>query len=192
MSGQFDGSTSESAPVEAPEPDGSGAAVSTPPGGEPPVAPGWSPPAEDSGGRRRNGCVIGCVVAAVVVPLIFLVLVVSLIFLGGQVQSVLKGTILFGTGGTGCTVTGGAATFPSSSSLHLAAYLKREAAAGEVLTLVATDPGGATQTRDEPANSAPVTCLYLDVKSGLAPGHYVIEYRSGAEVLSRGEFDVTP
>ena len=35
-------------------------------------------------------------------------------------------------------------------------------------------------------------CLYNDVDPGLPPGHYVVEFRAGLELLAYGKFDITP
>lgn len=162
----------------------------------PPVAPaaptGWVSPGPESGGTgRTSGCLIAAVVGAFAMAALAVIAIFALIFLGGQVQSLLKGTVEFGTGGTGCSVTGRATTFPASTTIHVAAYLEREASAGESITLAATGPDGTTETRDQTMTES-ATCLAFDLPSGLPAGHYVIELRSGSETLSKGAFDITP
>jgi len=164
----------------------------TPPPDVPAAASAWVPPGpETGGGGRTRGCLIAAAIAAVAAVAIVAIAIVGLIFLGGQVQSLLKGTIEFGAGGTGCSVSAKATTFPASTTIHVAAHLEREVPAGETVTLVATNPQGATQTRDQTLTSS-ATCLSLDLPSGLPAGHYGLEMRSGSETLSKGTFDITP
>jgi hypothetical protein len=159
-------------------------------GGIPPAAPeaspGWVASGPQSGRRGR-----GCVIAAIVTAAILLFGFVGVLFLGAQVVEALKGTIEFGTGGTECSVTGEATTFPASATIHLAAHLEREVSAGEVITLRVLKPDGTTETGDTTYDEA-ATCLYQDVSPGLPSGHYALEFRAGTEVLSRGEMDITP
>lgn len=212
MTGPIEGSTpgsdQESAPPRPVEPTGpdateaatpvAPAATASPPsdagaGDVPPAAPpastGWVAPGPDSGGRGR-GCVIASTVIVAVLIIGFIGLI-GLIFLGGQVAEALKGTIEFGTGGTECSVTGEATTFPASATIHLAAHLEREVPAGEVIRLIVLKPDGTTETGDTTYDEA-ATCLYQDLSPGLQPGHYALEFRTGSEVLSRGELDITP
>jgi hypothetical protein len=102
-----------------------------------------------------------------------------------------KGTIEFGTGGTECSLTDRAATFPASATFRLVAYLQRPLHAGEANSMRVTGPAGT----DEWNNSPPlpfVDCIYNAVYPGFAPGHYAIEMRAGSEVLAKGAFDITP
>ena len=115
----------------------------------------------------------------------------GLIFLGSQVQGILKGTIEFGTGGTGCNVTGEATTFPSSATIHYAAHFSRDVAAGEPLTIVVTFPDGTSRSVDQSFEST-ANCVYDDIQPGNASGHYVIAYRSSSELLAQGAVDIQP
>jgi len=159
-----------------------------------PVAPpasAWVPPDAPSGAGRSRGC---CLIVAVVTAagaILLLLALVALIFLGSQVQSILRGSIQFGNGGSECSVTGLATTFPASAAIHSAAYLERDVRAGETLTLAVTYADGTTETTNQTFPTSG-SCLYDDLPSGLAAGHYVMEYRSGTEVLSHGAFDITP
>ena len=184
MTEPIDGSEreSEQGPTEpATEPE----APTTAPGDAPSA---WVRPTSDSGGGSlRRGCVILVLVVAVGV----LAVLVGLTFLGSQLASSLTGTMEFGTGGTGCSVTGNATTFPSSTAIHSAAYLERGTRPGETITTTVTYPNGTSESNDRVFDDTGI-CITEDVESGLAPGHYVIEYRSGTEVLAKGEFDITP
>ncbi len=183
------GSTEPATEVVAEAQDAGEAA---PPTGEaPPEAQStaWVPPSDggDGGGGLRRGCVIALLVVAVGV----LAVLVGLTFLGSQLASSLAGTMEFGTGGTGCSVTGEATTFPASSAIHAVAYLERETRAGEPITITVTYPNGTKESQDQTVGEGS-TCISQDVPSGVAPGHYLLEYRSGAEVLATGAFDITP
>ncbi len=114
-----------------------------------------------------------------------------LIFLGGQVQNILGGTMEFGTGGTGCAVTGEATSFPSSTSIRLVAFLERDVVDGETITTAVTYPNGTTETSNDVWEEGG-RCVSETLPPGLAPGRYVIEYRAGTTVLSRGELTITP
>ncbi len=163
----------------------------TAPAGEaPPEASStaWVAPSDGGGGSRRTrGCLIVAIVAAVLLVVGFF----GLVFLGGQVESILAGTIEFGTGGTGCSVTGEGKTFKASSPIHSAAYLQREIRAGETITTVVTFPNGTSEPSDRTFDDTG-KCITEDVEPGLEPGHYGLEYRAGTEVLAKGEFDITP
>ena len=54
-----------------------------------------------------------------------------------------------------------------------------------------TYPDGTTESSDE-SYATPGACVYEDIQPSLAAGHYIIEFRSGSEVLSRGGFEITP
>ena len=70
----------------------------------------WAAPEGSSSGGLRRGCVLVALIGALFVLGVF----VYLIFLGARVAE-RAGTIEFGTGGTGCSVTGAATTFPARS-----------------------------------------------------------------------------
>ena len=203
MTGPIEGSTpgsdQESAapqPVEptGPEPAEPADAVSPPPGvgagGIPPAAPeaptGWVAEGPESGRRAR-----GCVIAGAVIVVILFVGFIGLVFLGAQIQSMLAGTIEFGTGGKECSVSDRATTFPASATIHYAAHLEREVTVGEKITVTVSFPNGTTDSTDETFDRAG-QCVYQDIDPGLDVGHYLMEFRSGTELLSKGEFDITP
>lgn len=182
--------TPEPAPGEAisPAPAPAPATGSEVPGSEPvPPVTGWIAPEGGSGGGRRRGCII-----AVVIIGAFLVFgYIGLVFLGNQVQSILGGTIQFGTSGSGCSVNGTATSFPASTAIHSVAYLERKTTTGETITIAVSYPDGTTDSTDQ-AMAAAADCLTQDIAPGLDPGHYGLEYRAGTEVLAKGGFDITP
>jgi hypothetical protein len=152
------------------------------------TATGWvAPEGGGSGGGRRRGCVI----AAVVVGAFLILGYLGLVFLGNQARSLLAGTMEFGSGGSGCSVSGKATTFPTSGSIHAVAYLERAMSAGETLTVAVTYPDATTETNDQAIESV-ADCVTEDIRPGLSPGHYVLVYRVGTEVLANGSFDITP
>jgi hypothetical protein len=130
-------------------------------------------------------------VVAFIVVAISVLGIAFLIFLGSQVQNILGGTMEFGTGGTGCAVTGEATTFPSSTSIRLVAFLERDVAAGETITTAVTYPNGSTETSNDVWKEGG-RCVAEVLPPGLAPGKYLIEYRAGTTVLSSGALTITP
>ncbi len=189
MTGTNDPSVPNGAPVP-PEPE-------TPPeidAAQPTAAStGWvAPPAQGSGMGVAKGCAIVAAIIVAIGGLLLTLAVVALIFLGGQVASILQGTVQFGTGGSECSVTGVASTFPTTASIHLAAHLERTVAAGEVVTMVVTGPDGEDLTTDEPPAPSSFECIYNDIAPGLPPGPYAIEFLVGQERLATGSFQITP
>ncbi len=154
---------------------------------------GWTPPpAQSSGMGLAKGCAIVAAIIVAVGGLLLTLAVVALIFLGGQVASLLQGTVQFGTGGTECSVTGEATTFPSTATIHLVAHLERTVSAGEVITMAVTGPDGEDFTTDEPPAPTSFECIYNDITPGLAPGSYAIDFLVGQERLATGAFQITP
>jgi hypothetical protein len=151
---------------------------------------GWIAPAAGDGGGGR-GRTRGCVILIIFVGVLLVVGLIGLGFLASQARSILGGTIAFGTGGTGCSVSGSAKTFPSTTAIYSVAYLDHDTTAGQVITVAVTYPDGTTETNDETMAQA-AGCVTQDISPGLTPGHYVLEYRSGGEVLANGGFDITP
>jgi hypothetical protein len=177
------------APSDEPEPPVVGW---VPPDASAPVPAGsWAVPPADPTGRRSRGWLKGCLIVGGILAVLAFVLIVALIFIGGQVQSALKGTVQFGTGGTACSVSGTATSFKAGTDLHFVAWLERSVSAGETLTVVQTFPDARTDTTDQKVESA-ASCMYGDLPSGDAAGHYAMEVRSGSEVLAKGGFDLTP
>jgi hypothetical protein len=188
-------------PPDAPAPPtgtGGWVAPGSPPGtgGWAPPAPpagtdGWVAPPAGTGGGRYRGCLIGCAIVAGILGVLAVLSIVALIFLGGQIQSIVLGRMQFGTAGTGCSVTATAESFAPSTSVHFVALLKRPVAAGETITLVETSPEGTTDREDHRVDGA-ASCLFGDLPAGAAGGHYTVEIRSGSELLANGGFDVRP
>ena len=174
-------STTDPAPEPAPLPPSDAASPT------PPAVPGWVAP--DGGARsgRRTGCVVAVVVLAGVVFFSF----IGLVFLGGQVQNLLKGTVQFGTGGSECSLTQTGTTFASTDTIHLAAHFERTVAAGETVTMVVSYEDGTSETSDETFDE-PTDCLFMDLGPGVPAGRDPVEVRAGTEVLARGELDITP
>jgi hypothetical protein len=105
--------------------------------------------------------------------------------------SIIDGTIEFGTGGTECSLTNRATTFPKSASFRLVANLKRPLHAGEANSMFVFGPAGTEEIKAPPPHRV-APCIYNDIYPGLAPGLYVIEMRAGSEVLAKGVFRITP
>jgi hypothetical protein len=166
-----------------------------PPAPEAPQA-GWVQPAQD-GGRSRGCCLILVIVGAAA-GLLALVAIVGLIFLGSQVSTILEseaglaGTVEFEAGTTsGCYVQQPATTFPASTSIHYAAHFEREVPAGAAVSTVVTYPDGTSQSSDSTYEES-FDCIYDTIAPGLDPGSWTIEFRSGADVLATGTFEITP
>jgi len=158
------------------------------PAAPPPVAndPGWVPPSGDPS-RVRTGCIIGCLVLALLIA----AGVVGLIFVGGQIFDMVRGSVQFGTGGTECQITGVRSTFTSSETVHIVAIFERPAGPNETADLLVTYPDGTSETHPQTFAEA-TTCLYLDAGPELEPGSYALELRIGPEVLAKGAMTVTP
>jgi hypothetical protein len=128
-----------------------------------------------------------------------------------DVPEIDRGTVKFGTGGSGCGVTAPSKTFSVSDTIRFAANLEREVRADEVVTirlwvdgqLVDGDVPGeaASRTFDVPgtciggvlhwAYAAPPWSHLLAFPISLTTGHYRVTFLAGG-VLSQGEFDVGP
>ena len=111
-----------------------------------PEAGSWVVPPAETGSGQARGCLRGCVIVGAILAILAVVLLVAFIFLGSQVQSALKGTVEFGTGGEACSVSGGATSFKAGTELHFVALLERSVSAGETLTVVQTFPDARTDT----------------------------------------------
>lgn len=149
----------------------------------------WVSPSSETPKRSRTGCAIGAVIGVIA---LVVVVYVGLVFLGGQVQTLLAGTVQVGTGGNGCSVTGEATSFPTSTaSIHVVAYLEREAVAGETVAVTLHAPDGSKGTQSLELDSA-ATCVSLDLPLGgaLPVGAYTLDYAIGSEVLATGGFEL--
>ena len=100
------------------------------------------------------------------------------------------GPIEFGTGGTGCSLTDKATTFPSSAEFRVVATLNRPLRAGEATSWFVDGPDGRAEIAEQ--HSALTECIYSDVDPRLPPGRYAVEFRAGLELLAYGKFDITP
>jgi hypothetical protein len=146
----------------------------------------------DSAARGRGPESRRLILAGIVIVAILTVGYIGLVFLGSQVDTALRGTIEFGTGGSGCTVEGRASTFPANASVYEVAHLTREVVAGETVTFRVSRDG--TELASVPrAFDVTGDCLGGTLPGALlTPGHYRVEYHAGSEPLASGEFDVAP
>jgi len=115
--------------------------------------------------------------------------IVTLEFLGEQVQDLLAGTIEFGHGGSGCVVSDAATTFAQGEVVHLTAHLTRTVQPGEVIVEKITSPDGTPESSSH-AVATNADCLSQD----LTPrelGSYRVEITTGAERLAAGSFVVS-
>lgn len=154
----------------------------------PPTTSDAASPKRGSG--RRRLLIIGGLIVAVV-----FVVYVGLSFLGAQVAEVLRGTVEFGTGGSGCTVDGRASKFTPGGSLFVVAYPSRDVPAGEAVTLRVLSDGVELASLPQTFGSAlgKGDCLSGSMPGdAFTPGHYRFEYLAGTETLAAGEFDVAP
>lgn len=118
-------------------------------------------------------------------------LLVGLIFLGGQIAGVLGGTIDFGTGGSGCQVTGATTSFSTDQSITLAAHLSRTLNAGETVHISLSQATGSVVSQADRTFDQSGICLSGGIAAGaLVPGSYVLDYRVGSELLASGAFTV--
>jgi len=163
------------APIEAAGPRAS----------EPPVD---APTAAAGRPRSRLRLVIA---AAVVAIATLFVGYVGLVFLGSQVQEILRGTIEMGTeSGSGCSVGASTSSFSADATVYFAVHLAREVPAGEVLTVRVLQDGAELESTDRTFQQSG-DCITGSVPaSGFAPGHYRLEYLAGSEELASGEFDI--
>jgi hypothetical protein len=130
--------------------------------------------------------------AGVIIVALLAVGYIGMKLLGTQAETTRRGTVEFGTGGSGCSIDGTASSFPSgTASIYEVAHFAREVSAGEVVTFKVSQAGAEVasvpRTFDAVGN-----CLGGTLPGGLPPGHYRIEYLAGAESLAAGEFDITP
>jgi hypothetical protein len=132
--------------------------------------------------------VVGCAISAIVVAIL---LYVGLSFLGAQVASMQKGTVEFGTAGSGCQVSDRTSTFTPDQTVHVAAHLPRDVHAGETVT-VTISKGGAELERSVTTIDSEAICLSGTVPASAFPGgHIEVSYTIGTELLAQGAFDIT-
>jgi len=147
---------------------------------------GWVPPSGNPS-RIRTGCIIGCLVLALLIA----AGIAGLIFVGGQIFDMVRGSVQFGTGGTECQVTGVRSTFTTTETVHIVAIFERPAKADEAADLVITNPDGTSETHPQTFDEG-TTCMYFDAGPGFESGVYSLELRIGSEVLAKGAMTVTP
>jgi hypothetical protein len=122
-----------------------------------------------------------------------------------EVPETHRGTVEFGSGGSGCSVTMPSTTFSVGDTIHFAANLEREVRADEVVTIVLSVDGDvlgepATRAFDVRgdciggllywAYAAPPWSDLSAFPISWTTGHYRLELSAGGTVLAGGEFDV--
>ena len=142
--------------------------------------------------RRRRPLLIGCfVIVALVIgaPLV----ATAILGLSGSTGAAVQ-TVGFGTGGSDCTLTGVASSFPRGVPIRDVLTFAPALPAGGTVTVTVERNGievpdmGETVTVDEPSDCIHGTMLSLE------PGHYRVEYDVSPDSVPpiSGEFDVTP
>jgi hypothetical protein len=128
------------------------------------------------------------------------------ILLASELPAIRRGTVEFGSGGSGCSVIMPATTF-SVRAIHFAANLEREVRAGETVTVTLSVDGDllgepASRTFDVQgdcvdgllywAYAAPPWSDLSAFPISWTTGHYRLNLSAGGKVLAEGEFDVGP
>ena len=90
--------------------------------------------------------------------------------LGTRADTTRRGTVEFGTGGSGCNIDGTASSFPSgTASIYEVAHFAREVSEGEVVTFKVSQAG--TELASVPRTFDAVgNCLGGTLPGGLPPG----------------------
>jgi len=146
--------------------------------------PAGSASARPGRGRRR------IILAGVVIVAILFVGYVGLSFLGARVLEQLRGTVEFGSGGSGCSVEGRASTFAAGGAVYAVAHLTREVPAGTVVTFRVSQNGSEVGSVPRTFDVAGDCVTGTLPGASLMPAHYRVEYLAGAETLATGEFDI--
>ena len=120
-------------------------------------------------------------------------LVTTLSFLGATDGTPVRGTVTFGTGGSGCEISGTASTFAGDHEIRYLAWFSRTVRTGEVVRATVRDAAAQViDTNDLPLDKE-ADCLYGVVPpSALDPGVYAWEYAVGSERIARGEVTIGP
>ena len=139
--------------------------------------------------KRRSGVRRIVIIGGLVAALLF-VGYVGLSFLGAQVLEQLRGTVEFGTGGSGCNVEGRASTFPAGGAVYAVAHLTREVPAGTVVTFRVAQNGTEVGSVPRTFDAAGDCVIGTLPGAALTPAHYRVEYLAGSETLAAGEFDI--
>lgn len=152
--------------------------------------------AQKQGGpiEKSNGAAVGCLWIVALLPLLAIVALVGLIFLGSQTGS--SASMGLGTGGSGCDLAVNTSRFGSGDSIRMTAQFAPDLPAGTDVTVHLSRNGveadGYPQTLKL---DVATTCISGSVsRAPLPAGHYLIAIaRSGGVTppLS-GEFDITP
>jgi hypothetical protein len=159
-------------------------------------APGWLPP--DPRSNRSSKILLGCLIGAAVVflglPLLATAILDNAGTNNGTVQSVPSfQSVGFGTGGSECTLTGTAASFPAGTPIRIVASFSPALAAGSSVTISWERDGIQLTSRREIVRfDEPADCIYSQ-HDALPLGKYRIEYEleSSAMPPLAGEFEVT-
>ena len=145
-------------------------------------------PASGPRPRRRRLLLLGGVIIVAVLGVVY----IGMTLLGTPADSAGRGTVEFGTGGSGCSVDGTASSFPSgTAAIYEVAHFEREVRAGDVVTFRVVQDGAEVASVPRTFD-ATGDCLGGTLPNGLPPGQYRIEYLAGAENLAAGEFDIRP
>lgn len=123
-------------------------------------------------------------------PAVLVVLVLT--FLGSQVQSMLAGTVQFGTAGVDCEVEERASALPAAGPVHYVATLSRDVGAGETIHFTLRRGAGTEIYSEDLGVDTTATCVSGTIPPGtLSAGAYVLEFTTGAERLAMGEVTLT-
>ena len=138
--------------------------------------------------RGRPPVVLTLTRLAVVAGVVSLVAAVFLFFIGLQVRAVLEGTVVFGAGGSGCTIEGDGETFSEGGPTYQVAHPSRAVIAGETFTLTMYQ-GDVLLARGSSVAGADFDCLGAPLEA-LPPGDYEVVLGVGEELLASGAFRV--
>lgn len=138
--------------------------------------------------RGRPPYVLTLTKVALVAGVAALALALLFWFVGLQVRAVLEGTVVFGTGGEGCTVDGNAEVFSPGQPSYQVAHPSRTVEAGEPVTLTLRD-GDVEVARGSNVTDAAFDCLGAPLEP-LPPGAYEVTLSVRGEVLAEGRFEV--
>ena len=153
---------------------------------------GWIPPGGPDGPRRRRPLLIGCLLVGALLiagPLIATAILDQSGSSGPDIQA-----IGFGTGGSGCTLTNVASSFPLGVPIRDVVTFSPALPAGGTVTIKLSENGTElVALRDPTKVGAPAAC----VSGTLSPpgaGHYRVEAEASPSTMRpiSGEFDVTP
>ena len=139
--------------------------------------------------RGRPPVMVSLTKVAVVFGLISLVLAVLLVYVSLQVRDILAGTIVFGTGGEGCTVVGDGESFVEGQPSYQVAHLSRRVEPGEEVTMRMLQ-GDVGLAEGSSAGDVAFDCLGTTIDP-LPQGTYDVQVVVDGDVLAEGAFEVT-